>query len=51
MRYDISDPRDPGVFLPKVWTARNIAVKLSQTSNTPAAEIAGRLVNLDHPRR
>lgn len=26
MRYDISDPRDPGVFLPKVWTARNIAV-------------------------
>lgn len=26
MRYDISDPREPGVFLPKVWTARNIAV-------------------------
>ncbi|WP_231127892.1 ANTAR domain-containing protein [Mycobacterium colombiense] len=26
MRYDIIDPRDPGVFLPKVWTARNLAI-------------------------
>lgn len=26
MRYDIVDPRDPGVFLPKVWTARNLAI-------------------------
>ncbi len=26
VRYDISDPRHPDVFLPKVWTARNIAV-------------------------
>jgi hypothetical protein len=26
MRYDISDPREPDVFLPKVWSARNIAV-------------------------
>lgn len=26
MRYDITDPHDPDIFLPKVWTARNIAV-------------------------
>ncbi|OBH47019.1 hypothetical protein A5682_25135 [Mycobacterium mantenii] len=26
MRYDITDPHNPGVFLPKLWTARNVAV-------------------------
>ncbi|WP_081292948.1 ANTAR domain-containing protein [Mycobacterium colombiense] len=26
MRYDITDPHDPDVFLPKLWTARNLAV-------------------------
>lgn len=26
MRYDITDPREPDVFLPKLWTARNLAV-------------------------
>lgn len=26
VRYDISDPREPGVFMLKLWTARNIAV-------------------------
>ncbi|KBZ68902.1 hypothetical protein K875_01459 [Mycobacterium [tuberculosis] TKK-01-0051] len=26
MRHDITDPRDPDIFLPKLWTARNVAV-------------------------
>lgn len=26
MRYDITDPQDPDVFLPKLWTCLNVAV-------------------------
>lgn len=26
MRYDITDPQNPDVFLPKLWSARNVAV-------------------------
>jgi hypothetical protein len=26
VRYDIADPRDPGVYLPKLWTIANASV-------------------------